>query len=602
MNGKIYIAVSGCKNGFSVLYTSPGLDRGMTGLSQTLDDMRAYLRVSRTGIDYYGLSFLKGYRVCSQYRSTVDSAGSSGGFIGVSLFIPDDVQIASTRLLLNRLFDAYYREHYNERFGTPIPGCRENGATLEGILQACAADCRVWPVHYKSGTSEFGTAPLYIGCASEAQVDAVFASPYQKAYLEGSKVIILPSVILAQPQAYSVSFTTTPRLTSAPATPGSDRMTGRLCSIVQKGCVMSRLTLNGTDYTATYPTICLLPSDRIAFTVTLPDGRQKSFEGPVHQALAERLILTKENLYGFNFFPYEVAVALRGATEGAARANIFIPAVATEKETMKLTLNARGEGCFTVRAPFMRTSLVLLTPSGARLPVVPTFLTENSDMRAVYTIDMRTVNINYPSVAKGKANIFIGSHVFPLQLTRSPLQMILPAAITAPFLLKIGRYKWSVNPVTGNATPENISRRGGIWLWGGIAAAVIIGILIWILCTRGGKEDKDAGAPPTTSMTSVAERTDSIVRDSVSGKVLRVFRWTEDSTGAEVRKEIPVEQYLREQEELKKKTEEQEEKDGAGAPGPMREEIKDRKEETDKGGAEAQRSHILRPGYKNIKR
>lgn len=546
MSGKIFIAVTGCKNGFSVLYTSPGLDRGIMGLSQTLDDMRGYLRVSKTGIDYYGLSFLKGYRVCSQYRSTVDSAGSSGGFIGISLIIPDNVQISSTRLLLNRLFEAYYTEHYNTRFGTPIPDRRENGGTLESILKASEAEIRVWPMHYRPGASNFGATPLYVGCGSEAQVDAIFGSPYQKIYLEGSRVIMLPNQILAQPQAFAVTFNTPVRNVNAPAKPASDRMVGRLCAIAQRGCTVSRLVLNGVDYTQAYSTICLVESDQIEFTVTLPNGKQKSFDGAVHKALSERILLAKEALFGFNFFPYDVAVVMRGGVEGVARANIFIPTVATDKETIKLQLNARGEGFFTIRAPFTRASLVLMTPGGAALPVVPTFLTESSDMRAVYPIDMRVVRVQYPPDLKGKANLFFAMHIFPVQLTRSPLQLLIPAAMTAPFELKIGRYRCSINPVNGIITPFKSSQWSDMRLWTVIGAGVLVLAALLFFLLRGCGSDKKSQTEQSNIQQNQATAQDSINRpDSIvfdeKGDIVKMLRWEKDSLGKWVLKELPAE-------------------------------------------------------------
>lgn len=493
MQSKIYIAVSGCKRGFSVFYTSPGLDASQSGIAQSLCDMRKYLRVAKPGIDYFGLDFIQGFRVCSIYRSTNDSAGSSGGFISAALIIPDNLSCSTTRTLLSLLLDTYYSEHFNRQFGTPIPGTTENGAPLEALLAAHITEFHAMPLHYKPGMSNFSAPPIYIAGATDAAIDTVFASPYHKAYLAASKIIMLPAPVMAQPAAYSVTFNGDDVRAINAISGLSDRLIGRLSPIVQHGCSLTSFYLNGIDYTTSYSTICLIPSDRISFSVVLPNGRTTSFDGSVQQALASKILLASRDVYGFNFFSFDVAVAVNGLTTGIPRENIFIPAVVAQKNVMPIAVNARSEGHFTVRTQFNNAALALVAPDGARVLVNPAFLPTGSDLRAVYPIDLRPLTLRFPRIVKGKATLEIGGVHFPLDLTPDPLTILIPASLNAPMVLCIAKNRWPIDPTTGICESRNSSVGFSmpIWLWGVIAACLIaIGGSIWFFASRK-QESKD---------------------------------------------------------------------------------------------------------------
>ncbi len=508
MQSKVYIAVSGCKRGFSILYTTPGLDTTYPGMAQSLCDMRQYLRISRPGTDWFGIDYIQGFRVCSVYRSTIDSAGSSGGFISVALVIPDDVSLASTRRLLTEMLEAYYTDHYNRQFGTPLPGKPETCDALEAILAAHAAEFVRMPVHYHPGVSDFNAPPLYVAACNDAVTDTIFASPYRSEYLRGAKLIMLPAAILAQPAAYSLTVNTDLATVNAVAG-ASDRLAGRMSAIVQHGCAVTSFFLNGTDVTASYSSVCLLPSDRISFSVLLPNAKATSFDGTVQQALASRTLLAVRDRYGFNFFPFDVAVSVRGLVGGIPRENILMPAVVSQNGVMPLTVNARGEGHFTVKTPFNTAALALVASNGAKVLVSHSFLSADSDLRAVYPIDLRPLTIRYPRIAKGKASLGFDHAAFPLDITPDPLTVLLPASLQGAPVLYIGKVRWKINPVTGACDSQNDGKGGAIplWIWGVVAAAVLaIGGAIWYFTSH-----RNAPAPKTDT---IAKTKDSAAKDS----------------------------------------------------------------------------------------
>lgn len=503
MLNKVYIAVSGCKRGFSVLYTSPGLDTTYPGMAQSLCDMRQYLRIAKPGIDWFGIDYIQGFRICSIYRSTIDSAGSSGGFISVALVIPDNVGLQTSRRLLTELLEAYYSDHYNRQFGTPLQGKTESGDALEAILAAHAAEFVQMPVHYKPGISDFNAPPLYVASCTEAVTDSIFASPYRSEYLRGAKLIMLPAAVLAQPAAYSLTVNTDLHTVNAVAGI-SDRLTGRMSAIVQQGCAVTSFSLNGADVTASYSSVCLLPSDRIAFTVMMPNAKTTSFDGSVQQALASKILLSVNDKYGFNFFPFDIAVSVRGLVAGIPRENILMPAVVTQNGVMPITVNARGEGRFTVRAPFSTAALALVAANGAKVLINGSFLSAGNDLRATYPIDLRPMTIRYPRIAKGKALLGLDHAAFPLDISPNPLTVLLPASLQTTPVLHIGKNSWKIDPVTGACDTQHDGKGSGIPLWIWIVAAVAllaIGGAIWYF-TSHKNADKPKGRPAVESIDS----------------------------------------------------------------------------------------------------
>ena len=495
MQSRIFLAVSGCKRGFSVFHISPGLDLSYPGVGDSLCDMRKYLRVAMPGVDYYGLDFIKGFRVCSIYRSTLDAAGSSGGFVSIALFIPDGFSCRNTRQVLLHLLETYYERHFNRQVGIPVAGVNEDFSGVEGLLSSFSNYFAKEPLHYLASVSNFQADPIYLSGPTPEAIDTVFASPYQKAYLSGSKLIMLPDNVMRNPGAYSVVFNTPVRTVTAK--PGiSDRLMGNLLPLNQKDCAISRFILNGIDYTSTYTSVCLSPLDTIDFDVILPNGKSASIKGTVEQSLKRKVLVPSGYSYAFNFFPYDVAVQVTGLNRALPRENVLIPSVVTPREVMPIVINARGEGYFKVKAPLNSAALALTGKDGRRVVVEQGFITPSTDFRAPKTLEMKCLTLHLPASKKGQCTLSIGNVPFTIDSSPHPLAVIIPAGLYQPMMLRMQKKEWMVNPANGICTQmANSKTTIPMWAWiaaGAVAVVVALGFIFFM--PDKGKEKNNTPA------------------------------------------------------------------------------------------------------------
>ena len=118
----IGLAVTGCKNGYAVFGAAGGACSDPLEVQTVLRDMRSYMRVTEPGRVYYSMEYTDRSVVYSIYRSSIDSVGSTGAYIGVHLFVPYDYGVCSVRRVLTVLSDAYWAEYMHPMFGSPLSG------------------------------------------------------------------------------------------------------------------------------------------------------------------------------------------------------------------------------------------------------------------------------------------------------------------------------------------------------------------------------------------------------------------------------------------------------------------------------------------------
>ena len=522
MERKIYIAVSGCKNGFSVFYTTPGLDMRMPGVIDALTDMRRYLRISAPLVDYYAVDYLHGWRIYTVYRSSIDSAGASGAFIAVSLIIPDELAVRNPRRLLDELMASYFGEYYHPQFGTPQPGKPESGARLEQILLSHAADITRPPLYITPAAHSNVTLPLYLPVRELAEADDVFTDPYHSVYLSGSKLILFPERMLANPAAERVAFNTDIRTVRRAEGP-SDRLIGQLSPLAQQGTVMRRFLLNGIDYTAVYSHVCLRPDDNIQVDIQRPDLTLVSFQGPVRRALAEHLLVARGKGYFFGFLPYELFFNLSGISESVPNSNILLPSLRIPSgELLPMRLVNLQRGSVLIRRQAMSGNLVFSDGKevlpGLNIPVQ----VEGSNPAAPVTVEMLsccytvsvmpkggplTLRPRYPG--RGNTRNFS----IPLQMSGMSLSMAIPASIRVSELgFAFGNKRYFPDERTSQLLP--VSTGGGLgalrlplWVWiAGGSAIVLIAVLLIMLLLRGGdsKPQRGGGAEVVVPADSLA--------------------------------------------------------------------------------------------------
>lgn len=525
-NDKIYIAVSGCKNGYSVLYTSPGLDVARPRVAQSLCDMRRCLRISTPLIDYYSLEFIPGFRVCTQYRSSIDSAGANGAYIAISLFIPDRFMLPGVLPLLNEMMNAYFADYYHPQFGSPLPGKIESGARQEAILQARCADISIPPLHYSLGESRPDELPLYMGCKDEAELGMVIQNPYRSEYLSGSKLIILTDDMLKRPGAYRILFNTDVHTTRVCHETLSNRLRGRLLPINQPGCRMITFALNGVDYTANYLAVCLVPDDRISFCVLLPNEQKFNYAGTVADALKSRYLSAAQSAaYKFGFFPFELTLVLRGLEGNPSPSQLLLPTI--QQGGVKLPVRYLGNATAVAKITSQphADALVLADENGNTLPLINNFLTPNTDFRAPITLEYKKLAGTFPTTASVKAEatsptVKKGPR-FVLPPSRGSLTLFVPAVLPSESLIfTAGSSRWCFNDLAGRFERLNPGRKLSIWVWIAAAVTVVCVAVALFLLLSPAKEEPTINILPPPSISDSAATLDEQDLEEINNAAL----------------------------------------------------------------------------------
>lgn len=313
INQHIGIAVSGCKNGYAILALSGALNAADPAVKSALRDMRTYMRISEPKRDFYTMSFTPTCRVYTAARSSVDSVGSSGAYIAVSLFIPFDIAVRDAVALLDKMLTTYWEQHMHAMFSQPLSGKSEDIRPLQAILDANDDAFRRAALLYEGRPSPATALPVYVAFNSDEEVEAIFANPFRRQYFEAGMVIMLPEPLFSSDK---VSFSTeVRRIVPSHTTPmqplGMLHLPQGAVFQVRQFSADGRLLTNIDAYS-------LLPETRLTFTLGLPSGKTfTTFNGTVQQALTERR-LTRTGT-GYTLVPPEVTVSaqINGLVSGS---------------------------------------------------------------------------------------------------------------------------------------------------------------------------------------------------------------------------------------------------------------------------------------------
>ena len=120
MNGQIGLIIWGCKGGKRVFCSNKVVNETDQVIIDTIKDIRSYIRIHRTGHDFYAIEFTPQYKVFTCYRSSNDSG--TGAFIAFTIYVPHHLKVVNTRLLLKEMMDAYFRDYMNPLSNTPLAG------------------------------------------------------------------------------------------------------------------------------------------------------------------------------------------------------------------------------------------------------------------------------------------------------------------------------------------------------------------------------------------------------------------------------------------------------------------------------------------------
>lgn len=288
---KIGIVVSGCKNGYARLATAR-IPAGSALPEQGVHDLRQYLRISKPGQQFYALRVLPSALVLTACRSSVDSVGSTGGYIAVSLFVPHGVRVEGASAMLTRLLDAYWGEFIHPVFGSPLPGKLKSAVPVERALEQETACFRLAPVRYRVYAANPGAPAVIVPYDTPATVDSVMANPYPKAYAAYSDVLLVDRNLLLSPE---MSCEEGLQRIAAIAERPAEAVDTLLALPRGARYTLRELAVNGVP--STPGSQSLLPADRLSFTLELPDGTNLRRDCTVADAVARKLLLREGGAY-----------------------------------------------------------------------------------------------------------------------------------------------------------------------------------------------------------------------------------------------------------------------------------------------------------------
>lgn len=203
---KIGIAIWGCKGGYGIFCNNNVIDIKSPEIRNTLKDIRSFIRLNASGVDFYALEFTDMYKVYTIYRSSNDSNGSSGAFIAVTVFVPHSLSIKNVRTLLEEIINAYFKEYIHPVFLSPLDGKYDNIAPFVKILDEHKQDVFPEKMKYIRNISTQDDIPQVLCYSDISLVDEYFATPYRKQFYACQEVMFLEDKICANLDKYGVLF------------------------------------------------------------------------------------------------------------------------------------------------------------------------------------------------------------------------------------------------------------------------------------------------------------------------------------------------------------------------------------------------------------
>ncbi|MFK8272623.1 hypothetical protein [Capnocytophaga canimorsus] len=205
-NKGIQIAIWGCKGGFSIFASTPDLDINSTEIRNTLKDIRPFIRINESRVNFYALEFTDSYKIFTQYRSLNDTNGSSGVFIAITLFVPHIIQWEGVRAVLNQMMDNYFTEYIHPAFNSPLPNKYDNITPYASLVQQYSGQWQVAPKKYFVTTSKQDDMPKVYPYTTIDEVDEVFKNPYRKEFYTCQEVMFLEKKMVDDPITHKVAF------------------------------------------------------------------------------------------------------------------------------------------------------------------------------------------------------------------------------------------------------------------------------------------------------------------------------------------------------------------------------------------------------------
>jgi hypothetical protein len=192
---QIQYVMWGSKRGVSLFFSSPDIDTNRRDIANTLKDVRSVVRFTKAKIDFYSMEFTDEYKVLTQYRSIYDWAGSDGGFLAATIFIPHGWKLPAGGVLalLNALIEQYWQLYVDDFAGSIKNNVREDVELFNTKVAETAKNL------VRDTTIHFGTSPQndrfafirYSSNDPDRQLTGYFDSPYRYEFKNFQEIVLV---------------------------------------------------------------------------------------------------------------------------------------------------------------------------------------------------------------------------------------------------------------------------------------------------------------------------------------------------------------------------------------------------------------------------
>lgn len=258
MREQIGLVIWGCKGGYRAFCSNNVVNTGDEVIAQTIKDIRSFIRIHRTGHDFFAIEFTSKYKVFTNYRSSNDSG--TGAFIAFTIYVPHNLKVVNMRAMFKEMMDGYFREYMNPLSNTPLTGKYDDINKFLPILERY--EVKPDRPYYRQPSKQDDKPQLLI-YEDLSIVDEYFDSPYRPEFFNCQEVMLLSRDIYDNPSNYEVEFVIKPVVIEKISEPEAEsKLINNLV-----GVRLSSLTINGEDMLHTNGNCSLADSDTISFSI-----------------------------------------------------------------------------------------------------------------------------------------------------------------------------------------------------------------------------------------------------------------------------------------------------------------------------------------------
>lgn len=183
----IGLIIWGCKGGHRVFCSNGIVDYRQKAISDTIKDIRSFVRFNLINLTTYALEFTEDYKVFTIYRSCNDNG--TGAYVAITIYVPHVQKVSNLRLLLDTMMDSYFKEFVHPVFGTYYDGKYDDIELFSNYINTL--ELVEEKELYKFTASVQDDKPHLKLFENISEVDTYFASPYRKEFFECQEVMFM---------------------------------------------------------------------------------------------------------------------------------------------------------------------------------------------------------------------------------------------------------------------------------------------------------------------------------------------------------------------------------------------------------------------------